>query len=940
MLIQVQNLRDWIGKHNTSWTAILPLVKGDSYHLPRGSLLELRLGKRSLRSQPWETDDKYFTADQSGRLRVLLTRDIGLTGELVNTLLKRPKIHFKRIEEFISGLVDSLWLGSFRQFEEDSPYLLIIRSVVRKIFCVGTYDLGLLHKFWKEWTNYFVQHSCNAELLEVATLGFSNFFRDFNNLIRVKELINENLPSNEQLEYVSHMSSTRQMPYMGKATEIAAEEKYIRTLSSEYEPDEEFMQMLYHASRRIGRKCRELRGGSHVNDGVPHISVTSSGEIHSSISKGGQAATVLNIIDERLTVIPDHDYIEDTIFGPAMFKKDVPIWKTLFVPEESEQYCTVHNWRDTYNTIRDQPNGFWGLGEFLGQQILYLAWKDSVPLPKLKATCVPELGNKARMVTVSEYWLNILQSPLSHTLKDFLKVHPYCKSSFTRGDQTWEALKSFGTQKHSRKFSMLSSDLTAATDTISFKVARQLLRGFINGCGFSYEDNPYINTVLGLIGPREVEMPSGDVIITNCGVMMGEAIAKPVLTIYGLAMEEIAYLKTLNSLNLLTSNYSPEVYWRKFHLGGDDHLAYGPNKYLDNITKTHIRAGSQISGDKHAKSSIAVKYCERMVSVRNLPYRRNKPYENSPVVDSIKVRLMTQGQSTLLSKDQKNVAVGKASQISKTLNWLPHTYDGDRIKTIQNLFIVRMKGLIPSEEMDKPGFNSVCLPKTLGGYELGLTKDLKTHLQSATYLIQCVANAIYLGDKPTESLKALKRLNRNVSKRAIGGLQDYAEEIKLHFNEYPSISGAVSASKIIEDYPADGFMESKRLAEADGYLSVSDFAESVTRGTLFQELLQPGSERLNFQTKEWRDEYRHVRKVLIEEVSMYGKPDYDMFNIDVFRNRLSQINTEYFVKPKSITTFDFGIEEDDFDFQDRELLEGFLTGRPALRCPTRMIGFR
>jgi len=735
------------------------------------------------------------------------------------------------------------------------------------------------------------------------------------------------------------MTSTRQIPYMGKATEVKAEEKYIRTLSNEYEPSEGAVRNLYLASKRIGRQCRNARGNPHVPQGVPHISVTSSGEILSSISKGGQAATVLNIIDERLTVVPDHDYIEDTIFGPATFKQGIPIWKTLFVPEDSEQYCTEFNWRDEYRTVVDQPNGYWGLGNHLGQQILYLAWKDNLPVPKLRATCVPQLGNKARMVTVSEYWLNILQSPLSHTLKDFLKHHPYCKSSFTRGDQAWEAIKSFGTESHGQKFQMLSSDLTAATDTISFNVAKQLLRGFIDGCGFSDGDNAYIETVLGTIGPREVEMPSGEVILTSRGVMMGEAIAKPVLTLYGLAMEEIAFLKTLDRLDLLHTNVQPKVWWRKFHLGGDDHLAYGPYRYLDNITNTHIEYGSQISGDKHAKSSIAVKYCERMISVRNLPYTKGKTYDQSPVVDSIKVRLLTRGQSTLITKDQKNVAVGKSAQLAKTLNWLPHTYDEGRIRSIQNLFIARMKGLLPSES-DEAGFNSVCLPKILGGYSLGLSIDLKTHLSKSTYLIQCVANAIYLGDKPVESLKKLKKLNQNVSKRGIGELQDYAEEIKLHFNEYPSISGAIPANEIIQMYPSGGFLESMQKAEADGLMSVTTFAESVTRGNMFQELLNPATERLVFQTREWRQEYRSIKRVLQEEVEHYGIPDYDNFSIQTFNNRLKILGKEYFVRPDSLTTFDFGDGEDIFDFRDLKLLDGFLTGRPTLRCPPRSLGFK
>jgi hypothetical protein len=258
---------------------------------------------------------------------------------------------------------------------------------------------------------------------------------------------------------------------------------------------------------------------------------------------------------------------------------------------------------------------------------MYGAWKEYHPCPTLRAEVVPEMGNKARLGTMSPYWVNALQAPLSHVLIDMIKYHPSVFSSFHRQDQAFEAVKGLCKLKAKALGDseyVLSSDLKDATNAQVWDLTIAMIRAFMEGAGL-IKNASYMELVLSTIGPRIVEFKDGETIVSSTGIMMGEAIAKPSLTLLNLCIEELSFLEYTNSLDLLTSEEpSPYREWRFLHIGGDDHLARGPLKYLERITNNHLLAGSHITPGQHGYSRIVVKYTERLINLQNLVH--GKPF--------------------------------------------------------------------------------------------------------------------------------------------------------------------------------------------------------------------------------------------------------------------------------------------------------------------------
>nr|QIP68008.1 MAG: RNA-dependent RNA polymerase [Bremia lactucae associated narnavirus 1] len=899
---------------------------------------------RSILPQKWEESGRYLSKLQLEALKVWFCRDLGLGRKCAESLVSKPTIYIRRIEEFISGLIDCLWLTDPTIFIVGSEDYKTIRTLVRKVFRVGSSNLSVLIKDWKEWTNWFTHQVCESVLLDEALLHHGNLFHRLSKIRIINDVLTQKVSVLIQGTVVAHMTSTRQMPYMGRQTEVKAVADFKEIITTPFTVDPEHENLMVRSAARIGRLCRNLRNGIGISDRSSHFSATSSGEINHSLGKGGQAAALKDAIAKWLLPEQTESYLEDTPFGIAEHREGVPLWKTLFVEADHQLELMFSDFGDKLDWIKDVPERVYGLGSYTGRQIMYIAWKEIEVLPLIRASTVPELGNKARIVTLSKFWLNVLQAPLSHVMKEVLKYHPSCFASFTRGDQAWSATNRLSrlNPRSISGFAVLSSDLKNATNAQVISLTKRMIKAFTSESGLVGSDS-YVNLVLDTICPRLVEIDH-ETIVSCRGIMMGEAIAKPSLTLLNLAVEELAFLQYENKLILLNTNKAaPLRRWRCYSIGGDDHLAIGPDRYLNLITDNHVKSGSIISPDKHALSRKMVKYCERVIIVANLQYnlnRSNHELDKSLIVDSIKVRLLEKGQSTLLSKDNKNVAIGKAQQLVKTLDWLPkQQYTKDYIRSVQNLFIKRMGSLLPNRNNDEEAFHSICLPKILGGYGLGLQDDLIDHLSKSKPAIQKTVSAALLGVDTKIARRVLSRLNTTISDRSIQGTKWYEDEMTSQFRDYPEMIGAINGTEMRKRFPGSSYQESKAHAESAGWLSIDQFARRVTRGHLFGELLSKGAEKKNvFQTRNWIQEYSRLESRLNQEVDIYPIPDYEDLTVRKLRNVLGDMTNDLFIDSRQITSFDKGVTEDDFDFFDGELLAVYEDHQPTLVVGLQFVG--
>jgi hypothetical protein len=963
-LIQAHIRQDCVGRdqRRSPWERLLPLLGNPNpvdranrlfYQMPTGSLLSETYRGKSLGSQSWQPKIKFFDERQKSGIKNILCTHIGIGVKSAERLVNLPITHFRRIEEFISGFVDSLWLANEQVFLFGSPESSLIRKLVRKIIQVGIHNLGSLVDQWKEWGN-FLFHT----LAETETIGplqepsKNNIFRRLDSIPYINRVYRGDKDM-LLMQHISHLISSRQMPYMGKKTEIKALEKFQSVLTSDFKPSKGIIIRMKMAARRIGSICRKIRPGP-IPGGCAHFSVTSSGEYSHPVAKGAQAMAVKEAMVRILTHTPLEDRIEKTPFGLVEHHKGIPLWKTLF---REEPLDTEDPFLTPYFVVKEQEGRFRGLDKVTGKQVMYVAWKESQPTPVLRAEVVPEMGNKARFITVSDYWLNVLQAPLSHVLIEAMKWHPSVFSSFHRQDQAFEAVKGLTKLKAKalRKDEyVLSSDLKDATNAQNWDITIAMLQGFSEGYGLLSNDLDYFNLVLSTIGPRLVEFRDEYTVLTKVGIMMGEAIAKPSLTLLNLSIEELAFLQYNNAEGLLW-NQQPAPFrdWRFIHIGGDDHLVRGPSDYLRLITQIHLNCGSHIDPGKHGFSKICVRYTERLLNLLNLKF--GKPfdvndYSRSTIVDSVKVRLLERGQSTMIKKDNKNVAIGKSTQLGGCLEWLPKDsqfYTETKKASIRALFVERMGSLLPRKAVNPRAFAAIHLPTIVGGYGLGMSDELEYFFTNSPEPTRGLIYKASLGLPVKDDLKIFRKLNSNTSDRGIESIQELQQRIIDQLTDYPGMINAIGWEELKHRFP-DPNNNSKRIiasAMNEGILSIEEFAKRATRGNLFQSVLMGAKDLKIFNTRPYVQTYKNIVWPYSEDVGLLDWADQHLTN-DEIAKAISNIAPQWFFDINQMTALDTGHwdpenpETETWEFEDDTYINKYTRGLPSFDVGFKLLGLR
>jgi hypothetical protein len=948
-LIQTQFIRDCVEEFKISrgYQCYLPIVWNTHvigeenvwhYSLPSGSILKLKFKGQSLFTQTWE-EGRFFTERQRRILSTILIHDFGMKRGLVNVLIRRPKISIQRIEEFISGMIDSIWLANEMSFIIGSADFKLLKKLIKKIFGIGSTNLPQLVKYWKEWGNFrFHKFAHTITIGELEPISQGNPFKILDKLTFMQDIISfqQGLDNRvesgldeiqaEKLHYylqqLAYMTSSRQMPYMGDKTEDEALQQFKKVLKSTYRSSDEMNICMGQCARRIGGICRTL-AHCPVDRHSSHFSLTSSGEFTHSLAKGAQAEAVREGIAKILCSVPEQDYDEETPFGIASHKKGLEDWRTLF---RDKPILMDGDFMSTYDLgLRGmvEDTRYLGLDECLGLQIMYCAWKTISAVPEVRTEVVHEMGNKARHITVSEWPLNILEAPLAHIVIEALKWHPAAWSSFHRQDQCWEAVKqltrikdhSFKEKDGTFKRYMLSSDLKDATNAQQWELTKHMYYGFMEGYGLIDDKNrTYIDLVLSLIGPRLVHTRDDDLFISSTGIMMGEPLAKPGLCLLNLCIEEYSFLKYIGRLDLLKSDEpAPYRAWRFIHIGGDDHVALGPREYLDLITDTHIKCGSHVSPGQHGMSRIAVKYTERVINLYNIeePSPMNRNTMKSIIVDTVKVRLLEKGQSTLLKKDNKNVAVGKCKQLASSLDWMPidnRFYNYDEIISYRNLFIQRMGNLLPKADEHPRAYANIHLPMELGGYGLGLRREMPDFLARSPEPTKYLLAKIKMSDEmqftmyTRADMRVFRKLNQNLAVRGIPTAIERQNQIIETFLLNPYGLKSWDEIKYFDPDPTRAI----DIARAQGYVSIEKYAEMVTRPVIFEQLLvKPEDLKLNsFNTSVWIKTYHDQVWTWYERD---GGANWDLstvehLSVNEFENLLKRMKSPYYININQSTT--------------------------------------
>jgi hypothetical protein len=347
-----------------------------------------------------------------------------------------------------------------------------------------------------------------------------------------------------------------------------------------------------------------------------------------------------------------------------------------------------------------------------------------------------------------------------------------------------------------------------------------------------------------------------------------------------------------------------------------------------------------------------VKYTEKILYVKNfqfaVEYKDLKEAELhlTPAVDSVKVRLLSKGESTLMKKDDRNVAIGKAFQLMRTLQ-----YQKDKCfrQMVRDLFISRMRPLLPSKDKCPKIWHLMFLPKQIGGLTLGFKEELQEHFDKSPFPIKAILFKMSHGIDVREEGRLLKKLTSNPAVRGVPYLQERTLELQqviedpdgdvksaLNFlKPLEKMTWRQVAQKVMEEHP--GKFEAAwvvRKAEDMGIFSHHRFIERYLRGNIFLELLtSKPSTRKMFETTPMVDRYINIRADLLDLCNGIDEEDIPTDFVKTFNRYL--LDRLIFIDENQIMTVgkeDFQYSGMTFDMrEDHRLKEMAGLNAPALK---------
>jgi len=664
----------------------------------------------------WNTNNKL--ANYHRKLQNRLMTYLGFSRKAAEIFSKREVSRVRRAEQQVHGVIDSLLLASPLFFDEQGKTCSrTLHKIVRNILQTSMFNEDLVVTMWKEYTNHIWVRVTRMKTIEEAKLSSNNIFSRLSNLPPIQHLLSVEELSKRDLTMLGHLISTRQFPCAGKKTEIKSLQTFYENSTRDFVWSEGGEADLKSAAYSLGKECRKAGPGAMSK---AHISLSQSASYLKSKAEGGRLQEILDDLKPFLLTVPVKDERYDlitTCYDVAY----LPRWRTWCreFPLLSDPELTLGDpIPGTYLGVKDVY--LKGYDKAMGMQIINLAYmrykSHKGPVP-VKVLTVPEPGGKARVVTTGPWWLQILEMPVGHVTRAYLAQLPEARSGMTKADHSWQYMYMLNyARKCPKEFPCLSSDLKEATDRIPHAVAATLFNSFMEGLGLA---TIYHDITLDLLLRGRQCHSRERMWETKCGVLMGEPIARTILVLFAVCMERIAYQKYLSSP-------FKEHFIRAYAVAGDDHIAYGPQQYLDEITSQYLRYGACISKEKHGTSRRAVKYCERVIDVskihgdwqpRNL--HRYEDYLRSPRVFTFKVRLVSPHSRVVDSQDESNSAISKGRDLSKYLYYAQAAgYSPKEISLVRDRFFQRMGPMMP--ERTSSTYWHLFLPPRFGGLNLRL----------------------------------------------------------------------------------------------------------------------------------------------------------------------------------------------------------------------------
>jgi len=851
--VETQTLRSWADIANNSFRYFIPGTNNLGEYLipPRVDLVDHF-------SYQFYKKRKRISRLDRGKIKTFL-KGFGLGRSTTDIISNRSKNDIRRITEFVSGIFDVLILND-TDFEKSKKALY---ALIRKILKRSPYGLGPLVKEWKSFGQFLLARA-NGDKRPARPKGF------FEPLFSLPHIIDIENGDNKKRTYMhlAHILSSRQFPNGDRMSEYESLNRFIQnTCFTEYTVDKEFLLDVHYSSAAIASRIEKK-----INIISSNISISANASFGEKVKDGGRAKETIdycrNILNKDRFFIKDGDSKEEI--------KYTPLWEYLRTPDDQRPFGRLGSEVKYYSDFTSPPvSTYIGLDKAFGPQIVECAYYLYKSVKRthidMRLATVNEPGYKSRIVTTNEWWCNILQQGPSHIMRNILVNIPRCESSFIKGNQAWSAM--YQIKNINPKWRMLCSDLREATDHIPLEIAKAILKGFK-----SVYNVEGLDTVLEFLELPRRFMLDGIEFHTDRGVMMGEPMAKSILTLHQLIADDLARKKCFKegSLKDLDEPF--------FHVGGDDVLAIGPDDYLNSVSEFLLKLGAELSLDKHKIYDKVGKYCEKLIEVRFLSGYDNigkvyKDYEHSPWIESIKVRLLSPTSKTTEIVNERNIAIGKGLSLSKEIRYLSEEILPKKLrKAVLDRFFQRMRSLIPAKSNT---FYHLFLPQKYGGMNLIDKVNIKDVYRNLSKVSLWVLKSYdTLTWRQQEKFRGLLRNNSFRGYEIPSERDEFLDWIleRSKDSEYSKLFEMEKFSvlrKGFQNIPDNTIVS--RLKD-QGWLSLHDQIDQVMRGVLFNKIYRNEAKVAMYNTEALRLRFRK----LWELYESKNPPDTDLISAEEF----------------------------------------------------------
>jgi hypothetical protein len=365
--------------------------------------------------------------------------------------------------------------------------------------------------------------------------------------------------------------------------------------------------------------------------------------------------------------------------------------------------------------------------------------------------------------------------------------------------------------------------------------------------------------------------------LTSNGVMMGDGGTKGLLTLFSL-IAEAESRSEYPTVNLISEHYDPwdssarlqqgqhesftrrhqmlgfdSSQWDKelrmphlYRIAGDDQGEFGSRKKLLRTSECQRMNQMIVSEDKDFISPVALLLCERML-IRT-QYNRisadvtKSPYEETYMVDSLKMRLFSPYTKAQDGFNEPNPAIGKSKVLSKQLKELPSSWKQIASHLAPNRFLSRMMRFLPRDT--KGSIDPIVyLPRQFGGFGLkqpdwnGIIGVLDSLSTEHCLLIQLLIEGSS-DDRIQWVLESFMkdRFARGVKfeDKPIGFV---LSELNMNLDPAPLELNATARREHIDLGEFTGFQAKKQRLKAVGYVTDRDLSQAYSRAVTQERLL-------------------------------------------------------------------------------------------------------